>query len=175
VGGVIPQRIGSGHPNIVPYGNSYPTADGREIVLAVGNDGQFQRLCTCLGVDEVARDPRFLHNAGRVFHRDELNQMLSNAILQFQRDSLLAKLHENQVPAGAVHDMQEACTTPQALDLRLQGSALSGMRTVALAGLEGIQLAEPPHLAEHTKSVLSEILGYNAGQIDLLILQKAIL
>jgi crotonobetainyl-CoA:carnitine CoA-transferase CaiB-like acyl-CoA transferase len=174
VGGVIPQRIGSGHPNIVPYGNSFATADGREIVLAVGNDGQFARLCECLGMNEVAIDVRFLHNSSRVLHRDVLNLLLSKAIARFERDELLLTLHAAQVPAGAVHDMQEACATPQALDLRLQGPNLAGMRTVALAGLEGIQLAEPPHLAEHTQAVLTEILSYSVAHIDSLRVKKAV-
>ncbi len=175
VGGVIPQRLGSGHPNIVPYGNSYATADGREIVLAVGNDGQFMRLCTCLGLPELATDARFSHNAERVKHRETLNALLSQAIATHWRDALLSSLHAAQVPAGAVHDMREACETPQAQDLRLQGPQLAGLRTVALAGMEGLQLAEPPHLAQDTEVVLQQMLGYSNEIIANLKHQKAIL
>jgi crotonobetainyl-CoA:carnitine CoA-transferase CaiB-like acyl-CoA transferase len=175
VGGVIPQRLGSGHPNIVPYGNSYATADGREIVLAVGNDGQFDRLCSCLGISEVGADERFQHNGGRVRHREVLNGLLSQAIAMYDRDRLLPALHAAQVPAGAVHDMREACATPQALDLRLQGPELAGMRTVALAGMEGLQMSEPPHLGQDTEVVLQQVLGYSSEKIANLKHQKAIL
>ncbi|HEX2899534.1 MAG TPA: CaiB/BaiF CoA-transferase family protein [Bacteroidia bacterium] len=175
VGGVVPQRIGSGHPNIVPYGNSYATLDGREIVLAVGNDAQFQRLCNCLALPALAADARFAGNADRVRNREALNTLLREAIAHHGRDALLAALHAVQVPAGAVHDMREACATPQAADLRLQGPHLAGMRTVALAGLEGLQLDEPPAMAADTRQVLQDFLGYSAAQIDSLKLQKAIL
>ena len=73
VAGHVPQRMGSEHPNIVPYGTIYPTADGRAIVLAIGNDAQFAQLCAALGLPELAADPDFAHNAARVRNRAALN------------------------------------------------------------------------------------------------------
>lgn len=175
VAGHIPQRMGSEHPNIVPYGSSYPTADGREIVLAVGNDLQFVRLCNCLGLAELAVDPQYARNAERVRNRDRLNTLLAHAIMEWSRDPLLAALQEAQVPAGAVHDLPEACATPQAQDLLLRGPGLAGLRTVALEGLEGLQLSEPPHLCAHTDVVLGDVLGYSLETIHTLRNQKAIL
>lgn len=166
VGGVVPQRIGSEHPNIVPYGSSYVTADGREVVLAVGNDAQFRNLCECLGLNGLPGDARFARNADRVRNRAVLNGLLAGAIALHGRDDLLARLHAAQVPAGAVHDMREACATPQADDLRLRGQDRQGLRTIALAGMEGIQLTEPPRLAADTDGVLRGLLGLAGPEVE---------
>jgi crotonobetainyl-CoA:carnitine CoA-transferase CaiB-like acyl-CoA transferase len=174
VAGHVPQRIGSEHPNIVPYGRSHATADGREVVLAVGNDAQFAKLCACLGLEELAADGRFARNADRVRNRAALNALLDQAIAGHARDELLAALHAAQVPAGAVHDMAEACALPQAADLLLKGASMRGMRSIAWKGMEGVQLAEPPHLGADTEGVLREILGMSAGEIAHLREEKAI-
>jgi crotonobetainyl-CoA:carnitine CoA-transferase CaiB-like acyl-CoA transferase len=174
VAGHVPQRIGSEHPNIVPYGRSYVTADGREVVLAVGNDLQFAKLCNCLGIAAIAGDVRFAKNADRVRNRAALNDLLAQAIAGWERDALLAVLHAAQVPAGAVHDMAEACAQPQAADLLLEGPRLRGLRSIAWKGMEGLQLTEPPHLAADTERVLMEILAYSPADIANLRKEKAI-
>jgi crotonobetainyl-CoA:carnitine CoA-transferase CaiB-like acyl-CoA transferase len=174
VAGKVPQRIGSEHPNIVPYGTIYPTADGLEIVLAVGNDAQFARLCACLHLDALAQDPAYAHNAARVHNRTTLNAQLSAAIRLQPRDSLLAALHAAQVPAGALHDMREATAQPQAQDLLLQSPHFQGLRTIALDGLQGSQMSEPPTLAADTDHILTEVLAYSPEKIDSLRHQKAI-
>ncbi|MFM2375044.1 MAG: hypothetical protein RLZZ165_141 [Bacteroidota bacterium] len=175
VAGIIPQRMGSQHPNIVPYGSSYATSDGQEIVLAVGNDVQFARLCECLDLKALSTDARFMHNADRVGHRDDLNHLLAEAIRKHGRDALLAVLHRAQVPAGAVLDLREACEQPQAAELRLQGPTRAGLRTLALKGMAGVQLSEPPALGTHTEEVLRSLLGFSSEKVDALRLQKAIL
>ncbi len=168
VAGHVPQRIGSEHPNIVPYGTIYPTADGSAVVLAIGNDAQFARLCACLGLPALAQSPAYMRNADRVRNRPALNAELAAVIATRQRDALLADLHAALVPAGPVHDMREACAQPQAAALLLQGETRRGLRTVALAGLEGLQMSEPPGLGAHTQSVLTDLLGYSQEKIDLL-------
>lgn len=165
VAGHVPQRMGSEHPNIVPYGSSYPTADGRPVVLAVGNDAQFAALCRCLGLEALAADPDYAHNAARVRNRAALNGLLAAAIAAQGRDALLERLHAARVPAGPVHDMREACAQPQAQDLLLHGPTRQGLRTLALDSLQGRQLPEPPHLGADTAAVLAEVLGYDAATI----------
>jgi crotonobetainyl-CoA:carnitine CoA-transferase CaiB-like acyl-CoA transferase len=174
VAGHVPQRIGSEHPNIVPYGTIYPTADGRAIVLAIGNDSQFAKLCNCLGLAELALAPAYARNADRVHNRAELNAALSAAIAMWERDTLLADLQAARVPAGPVHDMREACAQPQAQELLLAGTSRQGLRTVALAGLEGLQLMEPPHLGADTVQVLTEVLGYSPEKIQILQQQNTV-
>jgi crotonobetainyl-CoA:carnitine CoA-transferase CaiB-like acyl-CoA transferase len=165
VAGHVPQRMGSEHPNIVPYGTIYTTADGKAIVLAIGNDAQFLQLCQCLGMPALALDPEFADNVGRVRNRAILNAQLAQAIATHMRDALLHALHAARVPAGPVHDMREACAQPQAQALLLQGPSRRGLRTVALSGLEGQQLSEPPHLAADTTVLLRDLLAYSPEKI----------
>src|SRR4051794_14586388 len=77
-GGVVPTRMGNAHPSLYPY-EPLPTADG-DIVVAVGNDTQFRRLCAVLGIDDVADDPRFARNGDRTRHRDALRPLLEDAL-----------------------------------------------------------------------------------------------
>ena len=166
VAGHIPQRIGSEHPNIVPYGTTYPCKDGRLVVLAVGNDVQFERLCGVLGMDELAVDERFRHNAGRVKRRKELHALLGEGIARVERDDLLAELAKLKVPAGAVNDMSDALSLPQAAPLKLQGPELAGLRTAAISGIAmQAGLSEPPHLCQHSSEVLARFLKMESGAI----------
>ncbi len=73
-GGTVPHRMGNAHPSVFPY-EPLPTAD-RDLIVAAANDGQFHRLCEVLGIPEVAADPRFLHNADRTEHREELRPIV---------------------------------------------------------------------------------------------------
>src|SRR6266849_7141211 len=68
--GKVPQRIGNTHPNIVPY-QVFPVADGY-IIIATGNDGQYQKLCGVLGAPELAKEPKYIDNKSRLAHRAEL-------------------------------------------------------------------------------------------------------
>src|SRR5208283_5351035 len=70
--GASPRRMGNAHPNIAPY-QTFPVADGW-VIVAVGNDGQFARLCAALALDALAGDGRFATNAERVAHRTELER-----------------------------------------------------------------------------------------------------
>jgi len=102
-----PGRIGSLHPNISPYGEVVSCSDGKEVVLAVGSDSQFRSLCTLLGHPELATDLRFLSNSARVANRKELHKELSNLFILQDRDEILTKLIEHNVPAGAIRMLDE--------------------------------------------------------------------
>src|SRR5690606_20443093 len=95
--GEAPRRLGSAHPNIVPY-QAFPAADGG-VVLAVGNDGQFRRLCEVLGVSELGTDERFATNSARVANRETLVPRLAELTRQRSRDELLAACSAAGVPA----------------------------------------------------------------------------
>ncbi|MGE3724527.1 MAG: CaiB/BaiF CoA transferase family protein [Candidatus Sericytochromatia bacterium] len=161
-----PQRMGSEHPSIVPYGTVYTTSDQREIMLAIGNDRQFQLLCQVLGCPELSLDPRFLTNPERVKFRQLLHPLLQAQIQLQQRDALLASLWEVGVPAGALHTVSEALAKPEAqallLDSPLAGSASSfgikGLRTLAFEPPGGqVPLLPPPHLGQHSLTLLAEL------------------
>lgn len=167
VAGQVPQRIGSDHPNIVPYGTLYPTADAKYVVLAVGSDGQFAKLCATLGHPEWATDSRFATNPDRVRNRALLNPLLTGAIATWQRDALLERLAAEKVPAGAVRDMADVFAQPETAGLMLQGSHLRGVRSVVLEGWHAAtDLAEPPHLCADTRTALAQMLGLTDAELD---------
>jgi len=151
VTGHDPQPLGSGHPSIVPYGTVYRASNGRQLVLAVGSDGQFRQLCAALGRPEWAADARFATNTSRVAHRTELEALLTEAIAAVDGDALLADLECRAVPAGAVRSVGEALRLPsaQAMVLPAVGGTRVGLRTVAFRSscwVAAAQLSVPPGL-----------------------------
>ncbi|GAA4364752.1 CaiB/BaiF CoA-transferase family protein [Hymenobacter saemangeumensis] len=134
VTGHDPQPLGSGHPSIVPYGTVYTAADGQRLVLAVGSDGQFQQLCAALQREDWATDRRFQTNAARVQHRQELEEMLQQRLVEVSGAALLEDLQRRSVPAGAVRSVGEALGHPSAQPMLLPpaaGFGRGGLRTVA--------------------------------------------
>ncbi|PHN05673.1 CaiB/BaiF CoA transferase family protein [Flavilitoribacter nigricans] len=119
VAGHIPQRMGSRHPNIAPYGDIFTTADGRQIVLAVGNDKQFHSLCLALQLEALAEDQRFSSNEQRVQHRTALNEYLEEAIAGMDLPAVEAQFHARQVPFGRVRNMEEVFADPEVQTLVL--------------------------------------------------------
>jgi len=126
--GVAPQRRGTAHPNIVPY-QAMPAADGW-IALAVGNDGQFARLCTVLGLPELAADPAYATNPARVAHRDALIPLLEAATREWPQAELLAALEAATVPAGPINDLAAVFADPQvaARGLAIAPEGVPGVR-----------------------------------------------
>ena len=151
VTGHDPPPLGSGHPSIVPYGTVYRAANGRQLVLAVGTDGQFHHLCAALGQPAWANDVRFQTNVARVTHRAALEALLTERIAAVNGDELLAELARRAVPAGAVRTVGEALSqaSAQAMLLPGAGSIRAGLRTVAFRSPEwpvASQLSAPPAL-----------------------------
>lgn len=111
VGGELPTRRGTAHPNIVPY-QAMPTADGH-FMLAVGNDAQFQRMCEVLDASELARDPCYASNAERVAHRDTLIADLSDRFRTQPSAHWLQQLETAGVPCGPVNRLDQVFADPQ--------------------------------------------------------------
>lgn len=159
VGGKMPTRQGSAHPNIAPYGDLFITADGKRLLLAVGNDRQFESLLAAVGVnltDERLAD--FATNPDRVKNREALKVFLSKAISRFQSQELVSELNRRKVPAGLIRNVREAVDDPLANPLRLTSGGLAGLRSLVASGVNREHhLAAPPHLGEHTESVLSAL------------------
>jgi len=179
--GAVPQRMGSDHPSICPYGTAFADKSGKSLVLAVGADSQFRGLCEVLGCAELGVDPQYAKNVDRVNHREELKAELARRISGLPRDELLERLHEKRVPAGAIADMPTVFEAPQAQALvvrgggtssdKLQGEAL-GLRQVAWRGGSMDDAPTPcraPGYAEHTKEVLEAVLGLEAAEVHELI------
>ncbi len=109
--GVLPQRAGSGVREIAPY-QAFAASDGH-IMVAAGNDGLFQRLCTALASPDIAADPRFRTNAGRVEHRDELISRLAAVFATGNAADWLARLDAAGVPSGPVQTLDQVVAHPQ--------------------------------------------------------------
>jgi crotonobetainyl-CoA:carnitine CoA-transferase CaiB-like acyl-CoA transferase len=107
MGGVVPQRMGTQHPNIAPYGDLFACAEGAQVVLAIGTERQFTALCEVLGHPEWAEDERFRDNAARVRNRKALNHTLQTAIAERTRDTFTEACLARDVPLGAVRNMRE--------------------------------------------------------------------
>ena len=132
--GHIPQRMGTQHPNIAPYGDIYRCLDGKSILLAVGTEKQFKNLCEVLKVDSI--DERFSTNVLRVKNRTALNDWLAAQIATFDADDLLRLLEKKGVPAASIRNMQEVFELPSAQSLILEeklpdGTVSKRVKTVA--------------------------------------------
>lgn len=115
IGGVVPRRMGNDHPSIFPYG-PFRTGDG-ELVLAVGNDGQFTRLCERLGMPEIAADPRFAAARARSAHRDELRPVLEAALATAPAREWYERLAPADIPCAPILDVGEAFAWAEGLGL----------------------------------------------------------
>lgn len=127
--GVTPHRLGNAHPNIAPY-QTFETADGW-LIVAVGNDGQFARLCRVLRLDGAAADPRFATNAVRVENRDALTALLSERTKGWMRDDLLAALEKAVVPAGPINTVEDVLADSQIVHrgMQIAPDGVPGLRT----------------------------------------------
>ena len=114
-GGVVPEILGNRHPSICPY-EVFQTAD-RPLVLAVGNDLQFRRLCEVLQMPELAQDERFATNPARVAARDDLVPRLSSALLERSASEWFELLSAAGVPAGPINDLAAAVDLAEQLGL----------------------------------------------------------
>jgi crotonobetainyl-CoA:carnitine CoA-transferase CaiB-like acyl-CoA transferase len=127
--GEAPTRMGNAHPNLTPY-EVFETSDGH-IIIATGNDGQFQRLCLLLGLDYMAGAPEYHKNADRVANRSEMNQRLTGATRQRTRDDLLAACEANNVPAGPINNLDDVMADPQvvARGMQIELDGVPGLRS----------------------------------------------
>ena len=166
LGGIVPQAMGTAHPNIVPY--QVFAASDRPFVLAAGNDRLFERACEVIGRPELARDDRFATNAQRVRNREVLIAGLSEVFATRTATEWLSALEEYGVPCSPVRTIDEVFSSPEGAaavqqirdpargDLRLSASP------IRLSGeLSHVRLP-PPRLSEHTEEILEE-LGLRDG------------
>jgi len=152
IAGVVPGRMGNEHPSIAPYA-PFPTAEG-ELVVAVGNERQFSALCEVIGAPELASDPRFDTNSGRVDNRRELDEQLQARLAARPASEWARLLTEARVPAGVVNDVRGAFALAQTLGLaptvsipRDDGSAVLLTRNpVALSRTPPSYRSAPPSL-----------------------------
>ena len=169
----VPRRNGNAHPNIQPQ-DVYACADG-DVILVVGNDGQFAKLCQVFGQPDWATDPRFATNAQRVRNIGELSALLRDEFAAWEREKLIVALDKAGVPCGPINTVADVFKDPQV--------KARGMLSYVPhpSGVEAPQVgspmrfaetplqtqAAPPLLGQHSDAILAE-LGYGAGDIEYL-------
>ena len=179
-GGTSPRRLGNAHPNIAPY-QDFPTADG-DVIIAVGNDGQFARLCTAIGHPELRADIRFATNLARVANRVELIRLLRIATLKRTTSQWVTALEAVDVPCGPINNIAQMLDDPQVrargIKIEVEHPTAGPIPLVAnpikLSATPVEYRSAPPTLGQHTAEVLASELGYDADRIDSLRRQQVI-
>ncbi|MDR5652773.1 CaiB/BaiF CoA transferase family protein [Ruixingdingia sedimenti] len=171
IGGTVPRPMGNAHPNVVPY-RPFEVADGH-VVVAVGNDGQFQALCRMLGRDDIAADPRFADNRGRVENRVALESLLAADLAPRPRAEVLAAMLSFGVPGGPINTVAQAFEDPQVIargmlerHVTAAGTELPLTRFPAVLSATPAQIRRlPPGLGADTDAVLGGLAGLDAAAL----------
>lgn len=116
--GTAPVRTGNYHPNLTPY-QVFPCRDGH-IIIATGNDAQYQRLCDVLGLPEMITDPRFVGNADRIKNREAMTDLLNGKTCLMSKSDLLAACEDRGIPAGPINTMDEVFSDPHVIARGMQ-------------------------------------------------------
>jgi len=179
--GALPRALGSGHPSLSPYRN-FKCGDGQWIFIAAANDRFWQKLARALGLTDLAADPRFEKNQGRVANRAELEGILEKTIGALDREPLLKRLEEADVPATPVNTVDQVMNDPQTAERGIVQRVLHPkLGEIPIVGTPlhfsrmspGVRTAAPLR-GEHTDTVLAS-LGYSADEIKALRAKKAAL
>ena len=175
VSGVAPQRMGNAHPNIVPY-QTFETKDAH-IIVAVGNNSQFEHLCGCLDLMHLSDDVRFATNACRVENRADLVPLLQLAFSVKSMDEWLQALEQAGVPCGPINTIDRIFEDPQVkargVEITLDGMPLVSNPIKYSRTPLDYKLA-PPVLGKNTTQVLADTLQLDAATIDALLQSKVI-
>ncbi|MBS4171799.1 CoA transferase [Bacillus sp. FJAT-49736] len=175
----LPRLLGNLHANIVPY-QTFDTKNGK-MVIAVGNDRQFEKLCKVLELNSLATDQRFKTNAERIENQGELIPLLQNKLNGKPTEYWMEECNKNGIPCGPINDLKMVFEDPQvkeremlcrvkhptAGEVKLVGSPLKLSKTPVQVNLH------PPAPGEHTEDLLVA-LGYSADEIAALIEQKIV-
>jgi crotonobetainyl-CoA:carnitine CoA-transferase CaiB-like acyl-CoA transferase len=169
--GKPPKRWGNAHANIVPY-QTFACADGH-LIVATGNDGQYQKFVEAGGQADLAGDPRFATNPLRVKNRDLLVPLLERMVARRGRDEWIALLEEVGVPCGPINDIGEVFGNPQvqargiAMDMPhpSAGKVTLVRSPMKLSATPAATDLPPPLLGQHTDEVLRDVLGRSNDEI----------
>ena len=153
--GTAPAKMGNAHPNLAPYA-VFDCADGW-IILATGNDGQYRKLCSILGLGALAEAPDYLTNADRIRNRVALTEAITAATMRWRKADLLQACEDQGVPAGPINNLAEVFADPQVIarKLRLDLDGVPGVRSPFTFSEAELALDRPaPKLGEHQTEVL---------------------
>jgi len=171
VGGEVPRRMGTAHPNLVPY-QAFATSDGN-LMLAVGNNRQFRSCMEIIGKPDLGADVLYANNAARIENRTELIALLQEALRTNTTAFWLEAFAAGDVPAGPINDIGEVLSNAHARERELVRHMRNGAGDTVPTVSNPVAFDEtpvhyeraPPILGEHTDEVLREWLGYSASRI----------
>ncbi|HMC91381.1 MAG TPA: CaiB/BaiF CoA-transferase family protein, partial [Allosphingosinicella sp.] len=148
VSGKVPHRMGNGHANLVPY-QAFDTADG-PVIVAVGNDRQFERLCAILGLPSLAQDERFRTNPARVTNRAELIPHLAASIALRRQKEFSDALEAAGIPAGPINSIDKVFADPQVVHrgMKLDGDAPGLASPIVIDGKRQVAERRSPRLGD---------------------------
>lgn len=178
--GSVPARMGNAHMSLVPYG-VYPTRNGH-IVIAIGNDEQWQRYCSVIGREDLGADGDFLSVTGRIVNRDRLDEALRETMRIRDSEVWLELLEKEAVPCGPINDYEQVFQNPQVkhrnlrIDQQRKDGALIGTAAspLRLTDTPPSYDLPPPMVGQHTEEVLRAVLGIDDEQFLALREQKVI-
>ncbi|MBU2677421.1 MAG: CoA transferase [Gammaproteobacteria bacterium] len=171
VGGDVPKRMGTAHPNLVPY-QAFSTSDG-DLMLAVGNDRQFAACAECVGLPGLATEKRFEHNSVRIANRVELIDILQSVLKGQTTAHWLKEFNDRGVPAGPINTIETVLTNSHAEERGLVRQVRNSLGQEVPTVSNPVEFSDtavsyekaPPLLGEHTEEVLREWLGYSREMI----------
>lgn len=168
--GVIPERMGSEHPNIVPYGSILTCADDIELVIAAATERQFRKLMKCLELPALADDPNYATGAQRVERRSELLRQIRAQAKNFTANDLAKKLESEKIPFGFVNNMRAVFEQAAAQRMVLSNEdeqSVAGVRSMVIQGSAvefSDTLSAPPHFDQHRQAILETLLAYDTAE-----------
>jgi crotonobetainyl-CoA:carnitine CoA-transferase CaiB-like acyl-CoA transferase len=172
ISGSAPRRSGNAHPNLVPY-QDFPTADGY-MIIAVGNDAQFARLCAVMDLPALAADPRFVTNPARVINRIDLIARLSAVTVSRSTHRWMEALEKVGVPAGPINSLDAVFDDPQVRARNMQVELPHPVAGTVPLVANPLRMSEtpvsyrsaPPLLGAQTREVLTQRLGMSEADIQ---------
>ncbi|MFE1174170.1 CaiB/BaiF CoA transferase family protein [Streptomyces sp. NPDC058773] len=168
-GATVPLRMGNAHPSLFPY-EPLPTAD-KDLIVIAGNDGQFRKLATVLGLEELLDDERFSHNEDRTRNREELRPYLVEKLKQRGADEWFEILTGAGLPCGPINTVKEGVELAERLGLAPVVHVGEGDNTVpsirnpiTFSSTPSSYLLPPPAPGQHTDEIRAWLMGTNPGQ-----------
>jgi len=174
IGGIIPQRWGSAHPNIVPY-EAHPAKDDY-LIFGVVNERMWKSFCDLLGMEELKDDPRFSENFRRIENRQTLSEIIDRKMAEKTVDEWIPLFDQAGIPCGPINSFDRVFSDPQVLHLGLVKEVehpyygkvkIVGPPATFSESKIGIQ-SPPPMLGEHNQEILTQLLGYSDEQVQAL-------
>jgi len=173
ISGKNPKRYGNAHANIVPY-QSFQASDGW-FVVAVGNDKQFEALCGVIEMPELSSNSKFATNSARVENREELISILKPIFMEKTVDEWLA-LIGGHFPCGPINNLEQVFSMPHVQDremlVEMEHPTIGALPLVGsplkMGGTPVEYRLPPPLMGEHTKEILTSLLGFSDEKVAVL-------